>query len=175
MGNVLEVEYEKVFEDYYVMRIKQLNKEILVPNEFIDEILKVRCSYGYSYYSEDRKELTIGYGHKDDALLIRSIDVLNEILKVIEQLNEKYKDFYGYYPKYGSEYYYIKEGYSYYNNDGLFYIEEKKFKRDSLDIKNYANFNCFTSKKEAETAIEKLKETLRNIRKEKFNGGKEND
>lgn len=174
MKKILEVEYQKVFEDNYVVRITKIDKEIIVPNEFVDEMLKVKCEYGFTYYREDIKELSIGYGRKDDSFLVRSTDSLNNLLKLIDNINEKYKDFYGYYPKYGSEYYYIKGEYSYYS-DEIFYIEEKKFKRDSLDLKNYSNFNCFTTMKEAELAIEKLKETLKDIRKEKFNGGKKDD
>ena len=173
MKNILEIKYEKIFNECYAIKIIYQDNNILIPNSFLDKQLKIRCEHGSSYFNETFGEFIIGYGEKSDIFLVSSEDNLNKLLNKIKQLNEKYKDFFGYYPKNNTTYYYLREGNLFY--DDLFIIEEKVFRRDDVDLKNYSKYNCFSTKEEAEYAIKKLSETLKNIRKETLSNMEESN
>lgn len=161
--NVLEIETQPVFDNWYAWRVTKQNLDVLPYGSYINkknEIIvneplsrmhtndfNIHNDY-YLYLKSFKEDNYFGILHKD---------VLDELLEKVKKINELYGVKRRRKPEKDEKYYYINNSLI----DGFEY-EEAFWKETELEEKMFENNNCFLNKKEC---IEKLKK-IKNILKE---------
>lgn len=153
--NVLELEYQEVF-DKVAVRIKHQNEDILKRSKFEDEEIGVRSS---SYPDFNSKNLYIrGWDYDEDNHFdIVSNEKAEEIKEKVRKINEKYGIRKRWRAKKGDKYFCMNI------NRGEFVVYKWVDERDSIDNGCYNSNNYFQTREEAEKALEKIKQLLKEM------------
>ena len=143
--NVLEIEYEEVF-DKVAVRIKYQNFEVLKRGKFYDEETRVKSAwepeydkYGDKLYIQGKEE------EEDSKILLVNEEDLKEILKRVNKINEKYGIPKRWRAEENEEYYYIGLGGIVWSGEELFFDEDN----DNYNLGNY-----FRTEEEAQKIID---------------------
>lgn len=164
--DVLKLEYQNVFEDMVACRVAYQNEEVLKRGEFIDEEISVYSKFHpYFYNKSDNTTETNGLyirgtmsKYDDDIFLVTKEEA--EIIKnKVDKINKKYGEKLKFKPIInGTPYWYI----DFENQEvcGTCWCE------DEADLNYHKTNNCFETAEQAEIALERVKETLKQYQEE---------
>lgn len=160
--NVLELEYEKVF-DMVAIRVKYQNCDILKRGKFEDENLRVR-SINVPDYSSGSGILSIQgeVKREDDRIILVSEYDANKIKQQVKELNKRYGELnkrYGIEERWraerGRDYYYID------SECTAFGTYDYRCNEDNI---RYELGNYFRTEEDAEKALEKIKQIFNELK-----------
>lgn len=153
--NVLELEYEKVF-DMVAIRVKYQNCDILKRGKFEDENLRVR-SINAPYYLSGSDVLFIQgeFEEKDNSIILVSEDEANKIKQRVKELNNRYGIEERWRAERGRDYYYI--------DDECKAFGTYDYRCNEDDIR-YELGNYFRTEEDAEKALEKIKQIFNELK-----------
>lgn len=159
--DVLEIETQPVFDNWYAWRVKKQNTDVLPYGSYINRENEIIVNEAISRMSSKDFSIINSYvlflktGKKDDYFGIVHIDSLDILLRKIEEINELYGVKRRRKPRYGEEFYYISldsKGFDYFSD---FWHDERN------DNELFDNGNCFLDKKECIEKLEKIKNILK--------------
>ncbi len=149
---VLEIEYEKVFDEYAV-RISKQNEDILQRGKFEDTELNVYSKYCFDLESSNLFLRGI-CDNKDNKSILVCEENLEIIKTKVKLINEKYRI--------------LKRWRA--NKDKMYYYIDSRAKIDTLveyfdegDDARYSYGNYFKTKEDAEKKLAKIKEILKDV------------
>lgn len=153
--NVLELEYEKVF-DMVAIRVKYQNCDILKRGKFEDENLRVR-SINVPDYSSGSGILSIQgeVKREDDRIILVSEYDANKIKQQVKELNKRYGIEERWRAERGRGYYYIDDECT------AFGTYDYRCNKDNI---RYELGNYFRTEEDAEKALEKIKQIFNELK-----------
>lgn len=153
--NVLELEYEKVF-DMVAIRVKYQNCDILKRGKFEDENLGVRSINAPDYVSGLGILFIQGeIKREDNRIILVSEDDANKIKQKVKELNKRYG---------------IEERWRAERGKGYYYIDSECAAfgtydyRCNEDNRRYELGNYFRTEEDAEKALEKIKQIFNELK-----------
>ena len=159
--NVLEIEYQEVFDEVAV-RIKYQNFGVLKRGEFYDKETGVESCWAPEYIKYDNKLYIQGKEiDKDSRMLLVDKEGLKKILEIVNKINEKYGIPKRWRAEEGEEYYFLDGKCEIWNT----YEEKKKIDNTFFEIGNY-----FKTKEEAEKVKKELDEFWAKVRAGEIGG-----
>ena len=153
--NVLELEYEKVF-DMVAIRVKYQNCDILKRGKFEDENLRVRSINVPDYLSGPDILLIQGeVKREDNRIILVSEDDANKIKQQVKELNKRYGIEERWRAERGGDYYYID------SECTAFGTYDYRCNEDNI---RYELGNYFRTEEDAEKALEKIKQIFNELK-----------
>lgn len=153
--NVLELEYEKVF-DMVAIRVKYQNCDILKRGKFEDKNLRVRSINAPDYLPGfDVLFIQGEFEGKDNSIILVSEDEANKIKQKVKELNNKYGIEERWRAERGRSYYYIDD------ECKAFGTYDYRCNEDNI---RYELGNYFRTEEDAEKALEKIKQIFNELK-----------
>lgn len=153
--NVLELEYEKVF-DMVAIRVKYQNCDILKRGRFEDENLRVRSINAPDYLSGSGTLYIQGeVKREDNRVILVSEDDANKIKQKVKEINNRYGIEERWRAERGRGYYYID------SECATFGTYDYRCNEDNI---RYELGNYFRTEEDAEKALEKIKQIFNELK-----------
>lgn len=155
--NVLELEYQDVFDNMVAVRIVYQNEEVLKRDKFVDSEIDVR-SMGSPDFCYDTLYLRGRHKENDCYCELVSKEKAEKIKEKVRKINEKYGIRKRWRADSGEKYFCITR------DLGEFIVDRWTDNRSITDNRNYASNNYFKTRKEAEIALEKIEQIFKEIK-----------